>query len=475
MNNTATQLEQAITRRTLLGQQATGLGALALASLLNRDVSADTPTAAGKATAKRVIFLFQSGGPSQFETFDHKPKLNELDGAPMPASLTNGERLAQIRGHELKIVGSKFTFAKHGQSGAQVSELLPHTAKIVDDISIVRSMHTEAINHDPAVTFMQTGHTQPGRPCFGSWMSYGLGSENDELPTFVVLPSGMNQGQPLHARYWTNGFLPGQHQGTLFRPTAATQDPILFLSNPPGISESVRRRQLDGMAALNRLHHETIGDPAIATRIAAFEMAYRMQRSVPELLDTTQESKETLEMYGPDVETPGTFAANCLLARRLAERDVRFIQLYHRGWDQHTNLPEDIAHQCKSTDQASAALVRDLKRHGLLEDTLVIWAGEFGRTPMLQATPKFGSYGRDHHLKCFSLWLAGGGIKAGQTVGKSDELGYEIAEDPIHVHDLHATLLHCLGIDHKELTYPFQGRDFRLTDVSGEVVRKLLA
>ena len=465
-------IERDITRRQFLGRQATGIGTLALASLLNRGASAnDSAQAKPKVTAKRVIFLFQSGGPSQFETFDYKPKLNERDGEPMPASVTDGQRLAQIRGQELKIVGGRFKFARHGESGANVSELLPHTAKIVDDLCIVRSMHTEAINHDPAVTFMQTGNSQPGRPCFGSWMSYGLGAENEELPTFVVLPSGMDQGQPLHARYWSSGFLPGKHQGTLFRPHG---DPVLFLSNPDGITAKIRRVQLDGLAELNRKRFETIGDPEIATRINQFELAYRMQRSVPELIDVSDETESTLAMYGPDVTKPGTFAANCLLARRLAERNVRFIQLYHRGWDQHTNLPEDIAHQCKSTDQASAALIRDLKQRGLLEDTLVIWSGEFGRTPMLQATPKAGSYGRDHHMKCFSLWLAGGGIRSGQVVGSSDELGYNIQKNPIHVHDLHATLLHCLGIDHEALTHHHQGRDFRLTDVSGNVVPNLL-
>ena len=465
--------EQALPRRLFLGGVSSIVGPLGLASLLNRSAFGQSPQfkQANRPTAKRVIFLFQSGGPSQFETFDPKPKLNELDGQPMPSDVTNGQRLAQIRGKELTIVGSRFKFRRHGESGAAISELLPHTANVADDLCIVRSMHTDAINHDPAVTFMQTGNSQPGRPSFGSWLSYGLGSENDNLPTFVVLPSGMDQGQPLHARYWSNGFLPGQHQGTLFR---SQGNPVLHLANPAGISSKVRRRQLDGLVELNRIRFEAFGDPEILARIEAFEMAYRMQRSVPELLDFSDESNATLQMYGPDVSKPGTFASNCLLARRLAERDVRFIQLYHRGWDQHTNLPEDIAHQCKSTDQPSAALIRDLKQRGLLDDTLVIWAGEFGRTPMLQATPKFGSYGRDHHMKCFSLWLAGGGIRGGQTIGKSDELGYNIAEQPIHVHDLHATLMHCLGIDHEALTFNFQGRDFRLTDVAGRVAAELL-
>lgn len=469
MNPFSTDL--ATTRRHFLGQQAAGIGSLALSTLLNENSVAQT-SATSKATAKRVIFLFQSGGPSQFETLDFKPKLNELDGQPMPSRLTDGQRLAQIRGDELKIVGSRFAFAKYGECGAELSELLPHTAGIVDDLTIIRSMQTEAINHDPAVTFMQTGNSQPGRPTFGAWMSYGLGSENAELPAYVVLPSGMNQGQPLHARYWSNGFLPGKHQGTLFR---AGADPVLYLSNPPGISAAIRRRQLDGLAALNRMRLETSGDSEIETRIAAFELAYRMQMSVPQLTDISDESESTLNAYGADVRQPGSFAANCLMARRLAERGVRFIQLYHRGWDQHTNLPEDIQHQCKSTDQASAALIRDLKQRGLLKDTLVIWAGEFGRSPMLQATPNVASYGRDHHMKCFSIWAAGGGLAAGKTIGKSDELGYDAVESPIHVHDLHATLLHCLGVDHEALTYQHQGRDFRLTDVAGEVKNELLA
>ena len=463
------QLEQAITRRLFLGRQATGIGTLALASLLQPKAFSATT----QPRAKRVIFLFQSGGPSQFETFDYKPKLNELDGERMPVRLTKGQRLAQIRGQELRIVGSKFRFAHHGESRANISELLPHTAKVADDICIVRSMQTDAINHDPAITFMQTGATQPGRPAFGAWASYGLGSENTDLPEFVVLPSGMAQGQPLHARYWSSGFLPGEHQGTLFRPTG---DPILYLSNPPGIRAKVRERQLERLRELNQMRFETIGDPEIKTRISAFELAYRMQVAVPELMDTSDESQETLKMYGPEVATPGTFAAHCLLARRLAERNVRFIQLYHRGWDQHTNLTEDIQHQCRSTDQPAAALIRDLKQRGLLADTLVIWAGEFGRSPMIQtAASANAAYGRDHHMKCFSIWLAGGGIRSGQTVGASDEFGYEAVECPVHVHDLHATLLHCLGIDHEQLTYRHQGRDFRLTDVAGRIVPELLA
>lgn len=470
------KFEQAMTRRQLLGRQALGVGSLALASLLRgQSLGQNNPQRQGvtplASRAKRVIFLFQSGGPSQFETFDFKPKLNELDGQPMPSSLTNGQRLAQIRGQELTIVGSRFRFSRYGESGAEISELLPHTAKVADDLLIIRSMQTDAINHDPAITFLQTGNSQPGRPCFGAWMSYGLGSENEELPAFVVLPSGMHQGQPLHARYWSNGFLPGQHQGTLFR---AQGDPVLFLSRPTGISDSLRRQQLDGLAQLNRLRLETVGDPEIAARIASFELAYRMQKSVPELMDFSGETKTTLSLYGPDVKQPGTFAANCLLARRLAERGVRFIQLYHRGWDQHANLPEDIQHQCRSTDQPSAALIQDLKQRDLLKDTLIVWAGEFGRTPMLQRSTDSSTYGRDHHMKCFSIWCAGGGLAAGKTIGKTDALGYNPEQSPIHVHDLHATLLYCLGIDHEELTYFHSGREFRLTDVGGNVMNELL-
>jgi len=470
------QHHQAMTRRQLLGRQALSVGSLALASLLHGRAFGQTESARrlvtrSAARAKRVIFLFQSGGPSQFETFDFKPKLNELDGQPMPSSLTNGQRLAQIRGQELRIVGSGFQFSRYGQSGAEISELLPYTSKVADDLLIIKSMQTDAINHDPAITFMQTGNTQPGRPSFGAWMSYGLGSENEELPAFVVLPSGMHQGQPLHARYWSNGFLPGQHQGTLFR---SQGDPVLYLSRPQGITDSLRRQQLDGLAQLNSLRLESVGDPAIAARIASFELAYRMQKSVPELMDFAGETSTTLDLYGPDVQKPGTFAANCLLARRLAERGVRFIQLYHRGWDQHANLPEDIRHQCRATDQPSAALIQDLKQRGLLKDTLVIWGGEFGRTPMLQKSSDPTTYGRDHHMKCFSIWCAGGGLATGKTVGKTDELGYNPVQSPIHVHDLHATLLHCLGINHEELTYSHSGREFRLTDVGGNVMDELL-
>jgi len=486
MNLTRKSLNQLLTRRTFLEQGRAAIGSLALASLLNEGASsvsaassAASPAAGGGALgqlhfaprAKRVIFICQSGGVSQFETFDAKPKLNELHAQPMPDSLTQGQRLAQIRGKELIVCGSPYKFAKHGACGAEVSELLPYTSQIVDDICIVRTCVTEAINHDPAVTFLQCGNQQPGRPTMGAWLSYGLGSVNRDLPAFVVLASGMNQGQNLHTRYWGSGFLPPEHQGVMFR---GGREPVLYLNNPPGVSRGARRRVLDGIRELNELKHQEIGDPQINARISAYEMAYRMQMSAPELTDISDEPQHVLDMYGPDVTTPGTAAACCLLARRLAERDVRFIQLYHRGWDQHGNLPNDLTRQCRQTDQPNAALIKDLQQHGLLDDTLVIWGTEFGRTPMLQGEYKPASYGRDHHMLCFTMWMAGGGIKPGVTIGQSDEFGYQPAEDPIHMHDLHATWLHLLGIDHQQLTYRFQGRDFRLTDVHGNVLPKLL-
>jgi len=469
-------------RRAFLGRTAAGIGGIALAAMLGEDnSSAVEPSPSPRRTtrglhfapkAKRIIFILQAGGVSQFETFDHKPKLTELHGQPMPESLTNGQRLAQIRGKKLIVCGSPYKFKKYGQSGAELSELMPFTGTIADDICIVRTATTEAINHDPAVTFMQCGNQQPGRPTMGAWLSYGLASENRDLPSFVVLASGMNQGQNLHTRYWGSGFLPSEHQGVRFR---SGKDPVFFVSNPQGVSRAARRRVLDGIRALNQLKHEEVGDPAITARIAAYEMAYRMQRSVPELTDISDEPQHVLDMYGPEVSQPGSAARCCLLARRLAERDVRFIQLYHRGWDQHGNLPNDLQRQCRQTDQPSAALVKDLKRRGLLDDTLVIWGTEFGRTPMLQGQYKPKSYGRDHHMLCFSMWMAGGGIKPGITIGESDEFGYQPLNHPVHIHDLHATWLHLLGIDHEKLTYRFQGRDFRLTDVQGKLLKDVMA
>jgi hypothetical protein len=373
------------------------------------------------------------------------------------------------------VVGPSFRFRQCGESGAWISQLLPRLGEVADELCVVKSLHSEAINHDPAVTFMQTGHQQPGRPSLGSWTSYGLGSENQDLPAFVVMlsrGSAARPDDPLYARLWGAGFLPSSHQGVSFR---SSGDPVLYLSNPPGLSSEARRRQLDGLASLNRKLYESVGDPEITTRIAQYEMAYRMQSSVPELTDLSDESEQTFSLYGEDARRPGTFAANCLLARRLAERGVLFIQLYHRGWDQHYNLPSDLRLQCHDVDQACAALVRDLKQRGLLDDTLVVWGGEFGRTTYCQGKLEADNYGRDHHGRCYSVWLAGGGIRPGISYGETDDYCYSVVKDPVHVHDLNATILHCLGIDHTRLTFKFQGRDFRLTDVHGEVVTGILA
>lgn len=461
------------TRRTFLGRTATGIGTLGLGSLLNGSqiFGSELSDLHHSAKAKRVIFLFQSGGPSQMDLFDPKPKLNEMLGQPMPESLTNGERVAQLQGAKLVCMGTKYKFHRHGEEGVELSELLPWTSKIVDKITLIRSLQTEAINHDPAVTFFQTGNAQPGRPTMGSWLSYGLGSENKDLPAFVVLLSGQGQGQNLHARYWGSGFLPSIHQGVQFR---GSGDPVLYLSNPPGVSREARRAMLDSSAELNSLKKELIGDPEISTRIEQFEMAYRMQMSIPELMDISDESQATLDLYGDDVAKSGSFARNCLLARRLAERGVRFIQLYHRDWDQHNNLPAELERQCQQSDRGSYALIQDLDARGLLEDTIVIWCGEFGRTPMAQGSVNLDNYGRDHHMKSFSGWVAGGGFARGKLVGKTDEFGYNMVEERVHVHDLHATLLHLLGIDHLRLTYRFQARDYRLTDIHGEVLPFLL-
>jgi hypothetical protein len=421
--------------------------------------------------AKRVIYLFMSGAPSHIELLDHKPKLKELTGTELPKSVRGDQRITGMTSgqKQLLVVGSPFEFKPHGQCGAEISSLLPNTARIADDIAIIRSMHTDPINHDPAVTFFATGNQQPGRPTMGSWVSYGLGNENKNLPAYVVLLSG-GGGQPLQARYWGNGFLPSNYQGVQFR---GEGDPVLYVSNPKGISPQTRRQLLDGIQELNRIRLGQLGDPEIAARIEAYEMAYRMQTSVPELMDISKEPKEVLDLYGAE---PGkaSYANNCLLARRLAERGVRFIQLVHRDWDHHGDLPKQIEKQAKLTDQASAALVMDLKQRGLLDDTLVIWGGEFGRTTYSQGEITKSSFGRDHHPRCFSLWMAGGGIKGGTSYGNTDELGYAAQENPVHVNDLHATMLYLFGIDHTKLTYRFQGRDFRLTDVSGHVVKEIL-
>jgi hypothetical protein len=459
-----------------------GLGGIALAELLH---AADAPKPANPFAgildkphhapkAKRIISLFMSGGPSQLDLFDHKPKLNELNGQDLPASVRMGQRVTGMTGHQatLPLAGSIFKFAKHGKSGATISELLPWTAKIADDLCFIKSLHTEHINHDPAITFFQTGHHLAGRPSMGSWLSYGLGSANENLPAFVVLISKDRIDQPLYARLWGNGFLPSTHQGVQFRSGGA---PVLYLENPPGISADGRKSALDRLAELQRLQADDLGDPAVTQRIAQYEMAFRMQSSVPDVIDVSKESKDTLDLYGDDVKKPGTFAANCLLARRLAERDVRFIQLYHPGWDQHGNLPGAIRRQCADVDRACYGLIADLKRRDMLKDTLVVWGGEFGRTNYSQGKLTATDYGRDHHPRCFTMWAAGGGVKPGITYGSTDELGYNVAEKPMDVHDLQATLLHLLGIDHEKLTYKFQGRYYRLTDVSGHIVKDVLA
>ncbi len=479
-----------MTRRQFFGLGSSGIGVAALASLLNPDLFAAVhqgtkdPRTGGLASlphfaprAKRMIFLHQSGAPSQIDLFDYKPELDELRGTELPDSVRRGQRLTGMTSGQASfpVVPSMFKFSQHGQSRTWISELLPHTAKIVDDITIIKSVHTEAINHDPAITFIQTGSQRPGRASMGAWLSYGLGSENQDLPAYVVLvsqPNSQNESQPLYSRLWGSGFLPSAHQGVKFR---ASGDPVLFLSDPPGINRTDRRRMLDGLEKLNRIRKEAFGDPEIETRITQYEMAYRMQTSVPELMDLSGEPEYIFEMYGPDSRKPGTYAANCLLARRLAERDVRFVQLYHRGWDQHLDLPRDIVLQARGTDQATAALIQDLKQRGLLEDTLVVWGGEFGRTVYCQGKLTTTNYGRDHHPRCFTVWAAGGGLKAGISIGQTDDYCYNIVEDPVHIHDLQATILHCLGIDHERLTFKYQGRHHRLTDVHGRVVKKLLA
>lgn len=424
--------------------------------------------------AKRVIYLFMAGGPSQLETFDYKPVLNQRHGEELPDSVRMGQRLTGMSGNQatLPLAGSAFSFAQHGQSGAWISELLPYTARHADDLCIIRSLYTEAINHDPAITFLQTGSQISGRPSMGAWVDYGLGTENENLPAFVVLVTRGKVDQPLYARLWGNGFLPSQHQGVQFR---AGKEPVLYLNNPPGIDGSSRRRMLDRLAELHTHAAETTGDGEIEGRIAQYEMAFRMQTSVPEVTDLSGEPESVMERYGPDAKKPGTFAANCVLARRLAERGVRFIQLYHQGWDQHGGLPNGIRQQCKETDQPCHALLSDLKERGMLDDTLVVWGGEFGRTNYSQGKLTATDYGRDHHPRCFSMWMAGGGSKPGTVYGATDEFGYNVVEDGVHVHDFHATFLHLLGVDHERLTHFFQGRRFRLTDVHGRVIKGLLA
>lgn len=464
------------TRRYFFSRAATGLGAAALGSLLGQETGGTLPGIPHHAVrAKRVIYLFQHGAPSQLDLFDYKPGLAGQRGKDLPDSVRRGQRLTGMTAFQTTFptAPSVFQFKQHGQSGMWLSELLPHTAKMADHLCVVRSLHTEAINHDPAVTFFQTGFQLAGRPSMGAWISYGLGSVNKDLPAFVVMVSqGKGNAQALADRAWGSGFLPTRFQGVKFR---AAADPVLYLSNPEGYEPPARRRFLDDLAKLNTIKHEEYQDPEIATRIAQYEMAYRMQTSVPELTDFSKEPQSVFDLYGPDARTPGSYAANCILARRLAERGVRFIQLFHRGWDQHGNLPRDLRKQCEQTDQPSAALLQDLKNRGMLDDTLVIWGGEFGRTVYSQGELSAENYGRDHHPRCFSMWLAGGGIKGGTTFGETDDFSYNVVADPVDVHDLHATSLHLLGVDHTRLTFKFQGRHYRLTDVHGRVVRGLLS
>lgn len=475
--NHCTGYESAIgmSRRHFLSNLGMGLGGLALSDMLTPKALAQgimgSPSFAPK--AKRVIFLFQSGGPSQLDLFDHKPTLNEQHGKELPDSVRKGQVLTGMSGNQssLPLVGSPFKFKQHGQSGTEFSDLLPYTSKIADDICVIKSLNTEAINHGPGVTMMQTGSQLAGRPSIGSWLSYGLGSDNQDLPDFVVMNTKNKGGQPLVSRLWGSGFLPGKHDGVRFRPD---KNAVLYLNNPNGVSASTRRKALD---ALNTIHHQQLektSDPVLETRIAQYEMAFRMQTSVPEVTDLSNETEATFNLYGKDSKNPGTYAANCLMARRLAERGVKFIQLYHQGWDQHGSLTKKIGVQCRETDQASAALITDLKQRGMLDETLVIWGGEFGRTNYGQGTLN-SSFGRDHHPRCFTMWMAGGGIKPGITHGETDDYGYNVVKDGVHIHDLHATMMNQLGINHEQLTYKYQGRHFRLTDVHGHVVKQILA
>ena len=473
-----------INRRQFFGRCATGIGTAALASLVNPDVFASNalnpmapkpPHFAPK--AKRVIYLFQSGAPSQLDTFDYKPAMTPLFDTDLPDSIRMGQRLTGMTSGQARfpVAPSIFKFQQYGQSGAWISELLPHIAGLADDLCIVKTMHTEAINHDPAMTFFQTGFQIAGRPSMGSWISYGLGSANEDLPSFVALSSrgtGRPSCQPLYDRLWGAGFLPSVYQGVKFR---GTGDPVLYLSDPPGVDKTIRRKMLDDIAALNHQTHSEYQDPEIVTRIEQYELAYRMQTSVPELTDLSDEPESTFAMYGPDSQKRGTYASNCLLARRLAERGVRFIQLYHMGWDQHTSLPKEMPNQARDVDQPTAALIMDLKQRGMLEDTLVIWGGEFGRTIYSQGTLTADDYGRDHHPKNFCIFMAGGGIKPGYLHGETDDFSYNIVRDPFHVHDLQATILNQMGLNHERLVYKYQGRNFRLTDVHGVVNPALLA
>lgn len=469
-------------RRRFLSRLSLGLGSVALGSLLIPDLFTggmdDTSLPPGipdfAPKAKRVIYLFQNGAPSQLESFDYKPKLREMMGQELPASIRAGQRLTGMTANQASfpLVGSYYDFKQYGNSGAWISDLFPYTAKVVDDICIIRSMHTEAINHDPALTFFQTGAQQGNRPSMGAWLSYGLGSENKNLPAFTVLLSrGKGNGQGVYSKLWTNGFLDSTHQGVQF---SSGEDPVLYLKDPDGFNRSERRKMLDNLAAMNDLSYQEFGDPEINAKVQQYEMAYRMQTAVPEITDLSKEPDDIIKLYGPDCLVPGTFAANCLLARKLSENGVRFVQLYHQGWDQHGNLPSEMAGQAKDVDQASAALITDLKQRGLLDETLVIWGGEFGRTNYSQGKLTKDNYGRDHHPRCFSIWMAGGGVKPGIVYGESDEFGYNVLKNPVHVHDFQATVLHQLGLDHEKLIFKHLGRRYRLTDVAGKVVKDIL-
>jgi hypothetical protein len=488
MDPTLSTTAQTLTRRHFFGRSSLGVGTAALAGLWGNELreargateplslsgAGALPAFHHRPRAKRVVYLFMSGGPSQMDLFDYKPQLNRDNGLELPDSVRRGQRLTGMSGNQatLPIAGSKFSFQQHGQSGAWVSELLPHTAGIADELCFVKSLYTEAINHDPAITFIQTGSQIAGRPSLGAWLDYGLGTSNENLPAFCVLVTKNKSGQPLYSRLWGSGFLPANHQGVQFR---AGKDPVLFLNNPAGISRSSRRKMLDGINELHALEFARRLDPVIEARIEQSEMAFRMQASVPEVANFDDEPEHVFELYGPDAKNPGTFAANCLLARRLLERDVRCVQLFHKGWDQHGGLPAGISRQCRDVDQPCAALVKDLQQRGLLDDTLIVWGGEFGRTAYSQGKLTATDYGRDHHPRCFTMWLAGGGIRPGMSFGATDEYSYNIAENPVHVHDLNATILHLLGIDHERLTFKYQGRHYRLTDVHGEIVQQIVA
>ncbi len=496
-NKDLQQVERQMDRRNFLTKSSLGIGALALGSLLNADTAwgavkgkkldASNADALLKSynknrlglphhlpKAKRIVYLFQSGGPSQLDMWDYKPDLKEMFGKDLPPSVRQGQRLTGMSASQtvFPIAPSIMDFKQHGQAGVWASELLPYTSKMVDDICFIKSMQTDAINHDPAITFLQTGNQLPGRPSIGSWLSYGLGSDNDNLPTFITLITKNMGGQPLYSRLWGNGFLPTEHQGVQFR---SGKDPVLYLSNPENYDGNDRRQMLDYLGKLNEVQHDAYGDPEINARMTQYEMAFRMQTSVPEVTDISDEPDYIFDMYGVDSRDPGTYAANCLMARKLLEKDVKFVQLYHQGWDQHIGCPDGVRNQNKLTDQANAALIKDLKQRGMLEDTLVIWGGEFGRTVYSQGQLTKTNYGRDHHPKAFTMWMAGAGVKPGYVHGETDDFSYNVTKDPVHVHDFHATLLHLFGIDHERLIFKHQGRRYRLTDVHGHVVKDLLA